>query len=105
MKKLNKNLLIAIISILIFVLFIIAFSATSSMIQNGVIANIEFSQAVEGILVFVMFFPLLLSLFFLGKFFETKKLYPVAKILKFMSIGLFIFSIIQAILSLMGVYS
>ena len=105
MKKLNKNLLVAIISILVFILFIIAFSATSSMIQNGVIANIEFSQALDGILAFIMFFPLLLSLFFFGKFFETKKLYPAAKILKFVSIGLFVFAIIQAILSLVGGYN
>lgn len=105
MKKLNKNLLIAIISILVFILFIIGFSVLSSMIQGGAIKNIEFSQLVQGILVFIIFFPLLLSLFFLGNFFEIKGHYLIAKILKFISIALFIFSLFQALLSLFGVYN
>lgn len=104
MKKINKNLLIAIISILVFVLFIITFFALGSMIQNGVIENIEFSQAVQGILAFLMFSPLLVSLFFFGCFLESKRLHPIDKILKFMSVGLFVFSIFQALLSLLGFY-
>ena len=105
MKKLNKNLLVAIISILVFILFIMGFSVTSSMVQSGVIENIDFPQSVQGILAFITFFPLLLSLFFFGKFFEAKGLYPVAKVLKFVSIALFAFSIFQALLSLLGFYN
>ncbi len=105
MKKLHKNLLVAIISISVFILFIIGFFALSSMVQSGVIENIAFSQSVQGILVFIMFFPLLLSLFFFGKFFETKGHYPIAKILKFASITLFVFSIFQVLLSLFGFYN
>ncbi len=105
MKKLDKKLFIAIISILVFVLFITGFFVLSSMIRSEVIENIVFSQSVQGILVFIMFFPLLLSLFFFGKFFETKGHYPIAKILKFVSIALFVFSIFQALLSLFGFYN
>ncbi len=105
MKKLDKNLLVAIINTLVFVLFVIGFSVLNFMIQSGVIENIEFSQSVQRILVFIMFFPLLLSLFVLGKFFETKGRYPIAKILKFVSIALFVFSIFQALLSLFGFYN
>ncbi len=105
MKKLDKKLFIAIISILVFVLFIIGFFVLSSMIRSEVIENIVFSQSVQGILVFIMFFPLLLSLFFFGKFFETKGHYPIAKILKFVSIALFAFSIFQTLLSLFGFYN
>ncbi len=105
MKKLDKNLLVAIISILVFVLFIIGFSVLSSIIQSGVIENTAFSQSVQEILVFIMFFPLLLSFSFFGKFFETKGHYPIAKILKFVSIALFVFSIFQVLLSLFGFYN
>lgn len=105
MKKLDKKLFVAIISILVFVLFIIGFSVLSSLIQSGLINNIEFSQSVQAILSFIMFLPLLLSLFFLGKFFETRGRYPIARILKFVSIGLFVFSIFQVLLSLFGFYN
>lgn len=102
MKKLDKNLFIAIISVLVFILFVIVFSIVSSMIQSEVIENIVFPQSVQGILAFIMFFPLLLSLFFFGKFFETKGHYSIAKNLKFVSIALFVFSIFQVLLSLFG---
>lgn len=105
MKKLDKKLLVAIISILVFILFIIGFSVLSSMIQSGVIENIEFPQSVQGILAFIMVFPLLGSLFFFGKFFETKGNYPTSRILKFVSIALFVFSIFQVLLSLFGFYN
>ena len=105
MKKLDKKLFVAIISILVFILFIIGFSVLSSMIQSEVIENIAFPQSVQGILVFIMFFPLLLSLFFFGKFFETKRHYPIAKIFKFVSIALFVFSVFQVLLSLFGFYN
>lgn len=105
MKKIDKNLLFAIIGILVFILFIIGFSVLSSMVQNELIENIEFSQSVQGILAFIMFFPCLLSLFFFGKFFETKGNYTISKILKFVSIALFIFSIFQTLLSLFGFYN
>ncbi len=104
MKKLDKNLFIAIISILVFILFIIVFSLLSSMVQSEVIEDVVFSQSVQGILAFIMFFPLLLSLFFFGNFFETKGRYPIAKILKFVSIALFAFSIFQVLLSFFGFY-
>lgn len=105
MKKLDKKLLVATISILVFILFIMGFFVLSSMIQSGVIENIAFSQSAQGMLVFIMFFPLLLSLFFFGKFFEKKGRYLIAKILKFVSIALFVFSIFQALLSLFGFYN
>ena len=105
MKKLDKKLFVAIISILVFILLIIGFSVLSSMIQSEAIENIVFPQSVQGTLVFIMFFPLLLSFFFFGEFFETKGHYPIAKILKFVSIALFVFSIFQVLLSLFGFYN
>ncbi len=105
MKRLNKNLIIAIISILVFALFIIVFYVTCYMIESGSISNIELSQAVQAILVFVMFFPLLAALFFGGKFIEEKGHYKIARIAKFVSIALFIFSVFQVLLSLLGVYN
>ena len=105
MKKLDKKLFVAIINILVFILFIIGFSVLSSMIQSEVIENIAFPQSVQGILIFIMFFPLLLSLFFLGSFLKQKGINPIAKILKFVSTALFAFSIFQVLLLLFGFYN
>ena len=105
MKKLNKNLILAIILISVFFLFIVSFFALGFLMRNGIIPDIQFSQAMQGVLVCIFFLPLLVSLFFFGKFFEQKRIYPLGKIFKFVSIGLFVFSVIQMILSLIGFYN
>ncbi len=104
MRKMNKHLRIGLIALIIFIVFIAASRVLSSMIQNGQINNILIPQKLEGLLVFVMFLPLLTALFFFGKFFESKKRFPIAKILKFMAIGLLIFAVLQTTLSFIGFY-
>lgn len=104
MRKMNKHLRIGLIALIIFIVFIAAFLVLSSLIQNGLVNDILIPQKLEGFLVLVMFLPLLTALFFFGKFFADKNRIPIAKILKFMAIGLLIFAVFQASLSFAGCY-
>ena len=103
MKKLDKNQKIGIISLAIFVFFLIGFSALSSLVQSGSIPDFAVNQRVQGLLAFVMFCPLCIAMFFLGKHFKSKNS-KIGSILLFVSVALFIFGIIQALLSLLGAY-
>lgn len=94
MRKMNKHLRIGLIALIIFIVFIAAFLVLSSLIQNGLVNDILIPQKLEGFLVLVMFSPLLTALFFFGKFFADKNRFPIAKILKFMAIGLLIFAVL-----------
>ena len=102
MKKLDKNQKIGIISLAIFVLFLIVFFALSSLVQSGFIPDFTASQRI-GLLAFVMFCPLCIAMFFLGKHFKSKNS-KIGSISLFVSVALFIFGIIQALLSLLGAY-
>jgi len=105
MKKLDKNQKIAIISLAIFVVFLIVFSALSSLVQSGSIPDFAANQRVQGLLAFVMFSPICIAMFFVfgGKHFKSKNS-KIGSILLFVSAALFIFGIIQALLSLLGAY-
>ncbi len=103
MKNLNKNQKIAIISGIVFVLFLIGFSALSSLIQNGTISDFTQNARIQGTLAFVMFLPLLTAIFFAGKHFKSKNKKAGGNLI-FVSKTLFIFGILQAVLSLLGVY-
>ena len=105
MKNLSKNARIAIVSALVFVLFVVCFFALSSAVQNGMIEDFELSPIVEIVILDLMCFPFLLSLFYFGRLSEDKGKYPIATLLKFASIGLFALVILQTILTLLGVYS
>ena len=89
MKKLDQNQKIGLISGAIFVVFLIGFSVLSSLVQ--------------GILVFFMFLPLLIAMFFAGKHFKSKNS-KIGGQLTFISIALFVFGILQALLGLLGAY-
>ncbi len=97
MKKLDKNQKIGIIALAIFVVFLIGFSILSSLVQSGSVPDFTPNQRVQGILAFVMFLPLCIAMFFSGKHFKSKNLI-------FVSVALFIFGIMQALLSLLGAY-
>ena len=103
MKKLDKNQKIAIIALAIFVVFLIGFSVLSSLVQSGAIPDFAASQRVQGLLAFVMFSPLCIAMFFGGKHFKSKNS-KTGSILLFVSVALFIFGIIQALLSLLSAY-
>ena len=107
MKKYSNYQKVALLSMFVFVLFIILFFTASNLIQSGVIPAIEFSQAVQGGLAFIFFLPLLSALFFAGQHLKTKSgnSQTVYKILTFMSIALFIFGLVQMLLSIIGVYN
>ncbi|MBQ9842349.1 MAG: hypothetical protein IJO42_04480 [Clostridia bacterium] len=105
MRKMNKHLRIGLIALIIFIVFIAAFLVLSSMIQNGLVNDILIPQKLEGSLVFVIFLPLLTALFFFGKFCESKKRFPIAKILKFMAIALLVFSVLQMAFTFIGCYN
>ena len=72
MKKLDKNQKIGIIALAIFVVFLIGFSVLSSLVQSASIPDFAASQRVQGILAFVMFCPLCIAMFFLGKHLNPK---------------------------------
>ena len=103
MKKLDKNQKIGIISLAIFVVFLIGFSALSSLVQSGSIPDFAANQRVQGILAFVMFLPLCAAMFFSGRHLKSKNS-KIGNVLIFVSVALFIFGIIQALLSLLGTY-
>ena len=98
MKKLDKNKKIGIISLAIFVVFFIGFFVLSNLIPDYTP-----NQRVQGLLAFVMFCPLCIAMFFLGKHFKSKNS-KIGSNLLFVSVALFIFGIIQALLSLLGAY-
>ena len=103
MKKLDQNQKIGLISGAIFVVFLIGFSVLSSLVQSEIIPDFTASQQVQGILAFFMFLPLFTSMFFAGKHFKSKDS-KIGNVLTFVSIALFIFGILQTLLSLVGVY-
>ena len=103
MKKLDQNQKIAIFALAIFVVFLIGFSVLSSLVQNGTIPDFSANQRVQGLFSFIMFCPLCIAMFFSGKHFKSKNS-KIGSILLFVSVALFIFGIIQALLSLLGAY-
>ena len=103
MRKLDKNQKIGIIALAIFVVFLIGFSVLSSLVQSGSVPDFTPNQRVQGILAFVMFLPLCIAMFFSGKHFKSKN-NKIGRVLIFVSVALFIFGIMQALLSLLGAY-
>ena len=103
MKKLDKNQKIGIAALAIFVVFLIGFSMLSSLVQSGSVPDFTSNQRIQGILAFVMFMPLCTAMFFSGKHFKSKNS-KIGRVLIFVSVALFIFGIMQALLSLLGTY-
>lgn len=88
----------------VFVLFLVCFFVVSAMVQNGVILNIEFSSSIQGVLVSVMFLPLIISVFFLAQHLKSKPgvWQNVYKILNFVSVALFCYVMAIVTISLIG---
>ena len=103
MKKLDKNQKIGIIALAIFIVFLVVFFVLSSLVQSGFIPDFTPSQRVQGLLAFVMFSPFGIAMFFGGKYFKEKNS-KIGSNLIFVSVVLFIFGIIQTLLSLLGAY-
>ncbi len=103
MKKLDKYQKISITALAIFVVFLIGFSILSSLVQSGSIPDFTVNQRIHGLLAFVMFLPLCTAIFFSGKHFKSKNS-KIGRVLIFVSVALFIFGIMQALLSLLGAY-
>ncbi len=103
MKKLDKNQKIGLIAFAVFLLFLIAFSILSSLVQSGTISDFTPNQRVQGVLALAMFLPLCTAMFFAGRHFKSKNS-KSGSVLMFVSVGLFIFGILQALLSLLGAY-
>ena len=103
MKNLDKNHKNGIIALAIFVLFLIGFYVLSSLVQSGAIPDFTVNQRVQGLLAFVMFLPLCAAIFWGGKYFKSKNS-KIGSTLIFVSVALFIFGIMQALLSLLGAY-
>ena len=75
----------------------------SSLVQSGSIPDFAANQCVQGLLAFVVFSPLCIAMFFGGKHIKSQNS-KIGSILLFVSVALFIFGIIQALLSLLGAY-
>ena len=103
MKKIDKNQKIGIIALAVFVAFLIGFSVLTSLVQNEIIPDFTANQRVQGIFAFFMFLPLCIAVFFAGKHFKNKG-NKIGSVLTFVSIALFVFGILQALLSLLGAY-
>lgn len=98
MKSFDKNQKIGIISLAIFVAFFVGFFVLSNLIPD-----FTPNQRVQGLLAFMLFSPLCIAMFFGGKYFKAKNR-KIGSNLIFVSVVLFIFGIIQALLSLLGAY-
>ena len=85
----------------IFVLFLASFFTLSSLVQNGIVQNIEFSEPVQTVLSAVTFLPLILALFFLGLHFKGKRgnLQSVSVVLRTISILLLVYTVLSIIIS------
>lgn len=103
MKRLDKNLKISMIALAVFVVFLIAFSVLSSLVQDGTVSDFTATQGAQGILVFAMFLPLCASMFFVGRYFKLKN-GKAGGIMIFVSVALLALGILQAFLSLVGFY-
>ena len=103
MKKLDKNQKIAIISLAIFVIFLIGFFALGALMRNGTIPDFTADQRVQGALAFAMFLPIFVAVFFFGRHFNSED-NKIGIVLMFLSVFLFAFGLMQAILSIAGVY-
>ncbi len=104
MKKLDTNQKICIISFIVFIIFLVGYFVWVDLVEYGILPDQPLSQSLQGILVFIMFLPIFVSLFFLGRYFKAKSNADVGKVLTFVSIALFVFGAIQMLLSLLGVY-
>ncbi len=98
MKSFDKNQKISIIALAIFVIFLVGFFVLSNLISD-----FTPNQRAQGLLAFVTFLPLCIAMFFGGKYFKLKNR-KIGSNLIFLSVVLFIFGIMQALLSLLGVY-
>ena len=103
MKKLDQNQKIGLIALAIFAAFLIGFSVLSNLIQNEIIPDFAVNQRIQGIFAFFMFLPLCIAMFFAGKHFKSKGS-KIGRTLTFVSVSLFVFGILQALLSLLGAY-
>ena len=103
MKRLDRNQKIGLIALALLLVFLIGFSILSNLVQNEIIPDFTASQRVQGVFAFFMFLPLCIAMFFAGKHFKTKGS-KIGDVLTFVSIVLFVFGILQALLSLLGVY-
>ena len=103
MKKFDKHLKTALVCLAVFILFLMVFWVLSSLVQTEILPDFTANQRVQGVLVFIMFSPLCTALFFLGIHFRSKN-NVVFYILTFVSIALFVFGIVQAVLSALGAY-
>lgn len=106
MKKFQNYPKIIWLSAGIFGAMSLLFWILSTLMQDGVIPVVEFSQTVQSILAFLFFFPLLCVLFFTGQYLKTKSgmAQTVYKVLTFVSVTVFIVAWIQILLSIIGVY-
>ena len=103
MKKLDQYQKIALGALVIFIAFLIGFSVLSSLVQSEVIPDLTPSQRVQGLFAFFVFLPLVIAIFFMGKHFKAKG-EKIGGMLTFVSIAIFVFGILQALLSLLGPY-
>ena len=106
MKNYSNYQKIALLSLGVFALFLILFFIASALVQSRTIPEVTFSQAVQGVLAFILFFPLLSALFFTGQHLKAKagNAQTVYKLLTFVSVSLFILGIVQMFLSIIGIY-
>ena len=102
--SMKKNKLLFWIFLSVFVSLLVCFLVVSAMVQNGVIANVAFNSSLQGVLVSVMFSPLIISIFFLAQCLKCKSgiWQNIYKILNFVSIALFCYMVIILILGFIG---
>ena len=100
----EKNKLLAVVFLGIFLLFIACFLIAGVLIQNGLLPPMQPSPSVQGILASVFCFPLIASGFFLGQHIKRKPgiAQTIYKVLTFVVIALFMYMCITLIVSVVG---
>ncbi len=103
MKMRDKNKTGALVSALIFLLFLVAFRICSALVGAGKLPDLPLGRF-EAVLTFFFFLPILTSLYFCGKYQTARGHRRIGRNLTFVGVALQIFSLLQILLALLGFY-
>lgn len=104
MSKAKESLKISLWSFLIFLVFVGIYFGIAALKDAGIFSDVYLSLSWKSMLAVIGFSPLLLSMFFLGRYFkESGKSERLYKILNTVSVTLLAIALFQMLLFLTGI--
>ena len=103
MKKMDVNKARSVAFFLIFVLLFLLFRVYGVLAGAGKVPEFSLGR-LDAVLVFVFFLPLLAALYFCGKYQTSRGHRRIGLALSFVGGALFVFSLLQVLLALLGFY-